>query len=410
MKTPWRRPVGDGDHSPVEMRFIDMFMTAIGGLVFIALLLVFLLPKTTSTPAVKKEIDDLKREGVRLSVENRGLLQSLQHLRQEQAKIRPESKRWLGVFMVTSGCRDSEPEVYVRFDGDLYDFTRDPPVQTPDAEKFDASRVLTKTRLSGARYFDIGIGPEYRVGDMPHFLEIDAAGLEILSKAGLHTKTYFGIGWTPGKSYSVYAGLRHPRMQTMTPCVIQPFYLVSSGLVPGEKVTLNQQQPFAWLRRIMRNLDDSTTVGVSPRFDEAFKKDLAAFSEEQSDLLCEKAELCGTMDAHHVLLVGHSQLPGTSPTTPPGSSPEFEWFANKSFKMAKAYKKEIAENARHCEQLCLKERPKCVAIALSKAPQLECSLYSRPNDFSYEPDTLDSAIVSPGRRPLKNRIDLSIEP
>jgi hypothetical protein len=46
--TPWRRASAkDGDGPPVEMRFVDMFMTALGSLVFIALLLVFLLPKTS---------------------------------------------------------------------------------------------------------------------------------------------------------------------------------------------------------------------------------------------------------------------------------------------------------------------------------------------------------------------------
>ena len=47
MTSSWRQlSAREGHGAPVEMRFVDMFMTALGSLVFIALLLVFLLPKT----------------------------------------------------------------------------------------------------------------------------------------------------------------------------------------------------------------------------------------------------------------------------------------------------------------------------------------------------------------------------
>ena len=46
MRSGWGRSNRGGEHPPVEMRFIDMFMTALGSLVFIALLLVFLIPST----------------------------------------------------------------------------------------------------------------------------------------------------------------------------------------------------------------------------------------------------------------------------------------------------------------------------------------------------------------------------
>jgi len=47
MRSRWQRSRGDDPQAPIEMRFIDMFMAALGSLVFLALLLVFLLPKTT---------------------------------------------------------------------------------------------------------------------------------------------------------------------------------------------------------------------------------------------------------------------------------------------------------------------------------------------------------------------------
>ena len=44
MSTPWRSHAASGHHvPPVEMRFIDMFMAALGALIFMAMLLAFLL-------------------------------------------------------------------------------------------------------------------------------------------------------------------------------------------------------------------------------------------------------------------------------------------------------------------------------------------------------------------------------
>ncbi|MEQ1617739.1 MAG: Ig domain-containing protein [Terricaulis sp.] len=43
MRGAWRPAIGKGLRHPVEMRFVDMFMTALGSLIFMALLLVFVI-------------------------------------------------------------------------------------------------------------------------------------------------------------------------------------------------------------------------------------------------------------------------------------------------------------------------------------------------------------------------------
>jgi hypothetical protein len=61
MRNPWRRgTAGDRHVAPVEMRFVDMFMAALGSLLFMAMLFAFLLslgtgkapiPRATETPS-----------------------------------------------------------------------------------------------------------------------------------------------------------------------------------------------------------------------------------------------------------------------------------------------------------------------------------------------------------------------
>jgi len=104
------------------MRFIDMFMTALGSLVFLALLLVFLLPKTTQSEIKDEDVERLKKENQKIVAENQHLRQQIQLQQQaspadttktEDADI---MKRWFGILLLTSGCPSSEPELYARYE------------------------------------------------------------------------------------------------------------------------------------------------------------------------------------------------------------------------------------------------------------------------------------------------------
>lgn len=338
MKSPWHR-WGEDQHAPVEMRFIDMFMTALGSLVFLALLLVFLLPQTTRSEQEKRPEEITKPEpgSVDVVAENKKLRDQLEIQKARQQRLQSEFetqkvliqqlqrtrevqspsqapptpaqpgrtedkdivKRGFGVILMASGCRTGEPELYVRWEGKVIDYESGEP--RPDPMEFDASEVWRKTTFVGQRYVDIGVGPEHSDISQAVLRETGFAGLEALSKSGLHTKLFYGVGRAVG-SFSVYAGLRDPRAQGRKECVIYPFYLSSLGLIPGEKISLMQQQPYAWLRRFNLNIDGTTTFGTPPRTDEAFKRDLVEFSKKQSGKLCEKKIVCDAMDAHLALL------------------------------------------------------------------------------------------------------------
>jgi formylglycine-generating enzyme required for sulfatase activity len=146
--------------------------------------------------------------------------------------------------------------------------------------------------------------------------ELDSTGLDNLSKNGLHAKLFYAVSRRDG-TYSIYAGLTNPGSLGDSVCTIQPFYLSSHGLIPADKITMTQQRPFAWLRHFKINTDGSTTFGTSPWHDGAFRRDLADFSTKQSNILCQRKSLCGTMDAHYALLL-------SKPTSANILSPEEE--------------------------------------------------------------------------------------
>jgi cell division protein FtsB len=101
MRSRWRSGPADEQQTPVEMRFIDMFMTALGGLVFLCLLLVFLLPKVTPAQENFEERNkQLQLQNEKLNTENQQLSKQLQQLRTEDFAI---IARWLGVLVVASG-------------------------------------------------------------------------------------------------------------------------------------------------------------------------------------------------------------------------------------------------------------------------------------------------------------------
>jgi len=281
------------------MRFIDMFMAALGSLVFLALLLVFLLPKTTqqgSNPELKRKLDEL-------TAQNQQLRQQIPTSQAGGASTEEKNiiKRWLGIFLVVRGCDSIEPQMYVRWEGNVVNFETFQPISK--LPEFDASDV-SRDALVGHKYFDIGNGAEIAT-IMAKVQESDTAGLEDFNKNGLHAKLFYGVSRATG-SYSVYVGLTDPRALGERECAIQPFYLSSRGLIPADKITMTQERPFAWLRRFRIETDGTTTLKTSPWQDDEFKRELAEFSNKQSKLLCERKLLCGTMDAHYALLLSRT--------------------------------------------------------------------------------------------------------
>ena len=303
MRSRWQRSRGDDPQAPIEMRFIDMFMAALGSLVFLALLLVFLLPKTTQQGTIDNQ--ELKKKLDELIAQNQQLRRQIPTSQAGGANTDEKNivRRWLGVFLMVSGCDSIEPEMYVRWEGDLVNFETDQPVSK--LPEFDASDVShNRDKLIGHKYFDIGNGAEIAT-IMAKVQESDTAGLEDFNKNGLNAKLFYAVSRAPG-SYSVYVGLTDPRAQGERECAIQPFYLSSRGLIPADKITMTQERPFAWLRHFRIETDGTTTLKTSPWQDEVFKRELAEFSNKQSKLLCERKSLCGTMDAHYALLLSRT--------------------------------------------------------------------------------------------------------
>jgi hypothetical protein len=133
MRSRWSSQHAAGQHAPVEMRFVDMFMTALGSLIFIALLLVFLLPKAAQTNP-----STLPEPGAPL---------------QERDTDKHVVKRWIGILLLTKGCEADDLLLYVRWDGSVMNFeTRAPTGKMPE---FDAGD-LKHGSLVGHRTFRIG--------------------------------------------------------------------------------------------------------------------------------------------------------------------------------------------------------------------------------------------------------------
>jgi len=311
VRSRWTKPHGGDESSPVEMRFIDMFMTALGALVFLALILVFLLPKVETSKS-NKTIDDLTVQVNELTGKVKELEKTISELNSEIERLTSQIwrqgqgtssedknvvRRWFAVFIVAQSCGTNEPVLHVRAEGEIIDFETEKPL--PDAEPFDASDPVAKTWLVGQRYLDVGYGPEDPATGTAPQPEKPAAGLQVLPRNALHAKLFYGGPWVG--FHSIYVGLRQPRSSSAA-CTIYPFYLGERGLIPGEKINLKPEQPFAWLRRFRLNADGSTTFGTPPRADEDFKRALAQFSSEQSKRLCGQRPNCNIMDAHYAIL------------------------------------------------------------------------------------------------------------
>jgi tetratricopeptide (TPR) repeat protein len=287
MKSLWQRRHIE-DHAPVEMRFIDMFMTALGSLVFVALMLVFLLPKTTQSKAKDEEVKVLQKEIEQLK------RQIPQGQQPTPFAAKTEDKeivlRRFGVMLVTSGCTE-QPELYVRLENKIFNFQTNQPMDDP--LQFDAAEPANKTILIEDSYFDI---------------DVDQAGMSPLQKDKLHIGGFFKVS-RGSSSYSVYVGLKNPETQTGGGCAVYPSYRSARDLIAGERIVLTRQRPFAWLRRFKINTDGTTTLQNEPATDETFKRDLADFSKRQSQILCERKSICNTMDAHLASLMPAGPTP-----------------------------------------------------------------------------------------------------
>lgn len=217
MQSPWHTVATSADQTPVEMRFIDMFMMAIGALIFLSLALVIALPKTAGslgprppTPdrnqdvvaenedlwdKVKdperqnqrrnEEIDELRerlatlgREALEDDINHftkktyRYLVQSRIDMitiiyinpllaRSELAtKDKSEDKyvlmQWCSGVTIPKGCNAGDIEFYVRAEGPLIDFESNNP--KPEAVEVNAATPYVKEILAGHQYYRFTCG------------------------------------------------------------------------------------------------------------------------------------------------------------------------------------------------------------------------------------------------------------
>ena len=315
MKSSWKRTPGTDHQVPIEMRFIDMFMTTLGSLIFIALLLVFLLPKSALQSATsqssnpqdsvpRRQLEDTLSQNRQLQSMIDSLQFDLQSARNAQSQSEQTAagkydkelvKRAFSILLATEGCQSVEPEMYVRWEGKLINFLDDKP-RDYESLPFDASNVGLKMVLVGQKYFDIGYGSEIRKDGL--LFAGTAAALEAISKKGLHFKLFQSVS-NPGP-YSVYMGLALPLLQSSNGCTVYPFYLSSAGLIQDNTVVLTKQRPYALLRRM--TMQTNGVLTVLPNTDDSFKNEMEEFSKKQSQLLCDRRSICDTVDANFAAL------------------------------------------------------------------------------------------------------------
>jgi formylglycine-generating enzyme required for sulfatase activity len=318
MRSRWQRARADDHSPPVEMRFIDMFMTALGALIFVALLLVFLLPKTTQNnpdEQIQKRIDDLVATNQTLT----------QQLQRQAAQVSPPGggktddvdlmRRWFDVMLVTKGCEAGQPELYARIEGKVVNVRTGE--SAPDPIEFDASNPLNRTVFFGTAYYDVGNVAETLTN------AIKTAQLPDVEKSvtdGARVKYFHGSVRGGDAWWSVYAGLVNPESQGDLECAVKPLYFSSDGLTVGDELKLTKHQPFAWLRHFKVNSDGTTTLAKLPKDDEDFKRALATFSGKQSKILFDNRHLCNTVDAYYALLVPGQAGPGLSDPKRPSNA------------------------------------------------------------------------------------------
>ena len=356
MKSRWYSGGGDGSHPPVEMRFVDMFMTALGSLIFIALLLVFLLPQTAQpsnldTKKMQSELARLRQELTETQAKARQSLLDMEQLLKNLREVDKDVvKRWLSVTLVTKDCPSYAPTLYVRWEGPVINVeTREPTVMA----QFDAAGFKLQS-LVGARYFFV----------VPTWLQAQQAvtPTALLDGTRLATKTYFAVSNGPG-SMSIYMGLRDPR-NLRGECIAQPI-IHGWSWQAIDTFRLSLGQPFAWVRRL-RVENDGTVTSPDPQYDAGFLRELEAFSAEQSQKLCEKKSVCGTQDAHWARYA--------KPAPPPPEA--FDWKTESRFRgNPDHYARKAPMVAAECRKACIDD-PQCNAVEHDSIRN-SCSLYER---------------------------------
>ena len=361
MRSRWSSQHAGGQHAPVEMRFVDMFMTALGSLIFIALLLVFLLPKAAQTNP-----STLPEPGAPL---------------QERDTDKHVVKRWIGILLLTKGCEADDLLLYVRWDGSVMNFeTRAPTGKMPE---FDAGD-LKHGSLVGHRTFRIG-GTYDALASFPY---LNVAS-DLLNGEQVRTMLHYGVSNASG-AWDVYVALKNPRALAGKECVVHPTILSSDRSFTGEKIVLSLPQPYAWLRHL-RIEKLGSVITPEPKGDDAFLRRLGAFSDQQSRLLCEKKSICDTQDAHWAAL---------KPKSSPPQATSFNWLTKTAFS-AFGYAKSYNMTQAECEKACLDD-PKCVAVEWRDHPRF-CDLHDRLTTLG--PGTLSVGMKTAARSPIEWRPD-----
>jgi hypothetical protein len=387
MRSRWQRDAGESA-PPVEMRFVDMFMTALGSLIFIALLLVFLLPQTAQpanveTSSLIKELSKLRQELAEQRAKARQDRQDMADLLKNLKEVdKHVVKRWISVLLLTKDCPTYEPAVYVRWEGPVVDYeTRRPLGSLPD---FDASDPKMH-HLVGGKYFYVGPSS---------IVALNATGpTYLLNGTGLAAISFFTVSNAPGP-WSIYIALRHPRALSGRECIVHPIIQGWSGRFVEGTFKLSLAHPFAWIRRV-RLENDGAFRSREPRDNAGFLRELEAFSAEQSQKLCERKSICGTRDAHWAVLA--------APVPP---SEAFDWTTNARFEEHhRYYVLKRPMTPADCEKACLDER-QCVAVE-HDATRNSCSFYDRLARVEHRPDSHRSVGIR-GRSPLRWLVDQTV--
>lgn len=385
MRSRWHRGGSDTHHPPVEMRFVDMFMTALGSLIFIALLLVILLPKAAQpssldTQTLQSELAKLRQDLAKEQQSRQDLQQLLSNMREVDKHV---VKRWLSVTLLTKDCHPYEPILYVRWEGPISDFNTGKSMGSMEA--FDAGDPKMH-RLMGNRYSFVG--PSTSLSALP-----GVTPTSLLNGTRLATTSFFAVGNAPG-AWSVYLALKYPRALMGGECVVQPIIHGFSGQAVEGVVKLSLAQPFAWIRRIRLENDGSLTA-PPPESDAGFLRELEAFSAEQSQKLCEKTSICGTRDAHWTKRA--------KPAPPPEA---LEWRSDARMgSQDDRFAVKTATTVAACERACIDE-PRCAAVEHDDASGA-CSLYDDLGSIKSAPGSRRS-IGARAYSPLRWQVDRAV--
>ena len=390
MKSRWYSGEGDGGHPPVEMRFVDMFMTALGSLIFIALLLVFLLPQTAQpsnidTPKLQSELARLRQELAETQAKARQSLQDMEQLFKNVREVDKDVvKRWLSVSLLRKDCPPYEPTLYVRWEGPIADFATGKRLE--DMARFDASDPRVQN-LVGRRYFLVG--PPSSLSTM-----YGTGPTSLLNGTGLVATSYFTVSNAPGP-WSIYIGLRYPRNLGGGECTVHPIIHGSDGQAVDSPFKLSLGQPFAWVRRV-RLENNGGFTSPDPTYDAGFLRELEAFSAEQSEKLCEKKSICGTQDAHWARYA--------KPAPPPPEA--FDWKKESRFRgNPDHYVQKTPIAAAECRNACVDDL-RCSAVEYDSF-RASCSLYERVAPVERAPGSRRSVGIRE-RLPLHWQIDHTV--